>query len=79
MSHTATVSNVIFKDLVLLKKVCDEMGITNSEGTHKLYSTTHSGLGINLPEWRYPVVEKLKLKNRVPNCFTITASLLTFI
>jgi hypothetical protein len=32
------------------------------EGTHRLYSGSHTGLGVQLPEWRYAVVCQLETR-----------------
>ena len=32
------------------------------QGTHRLFSGSHEGLGVQLPEWRYPVVCDLRTR-----------------
>ena len=56
MSHTVTV-DVKMKNREALCKAAEAMGLTIlGEGSHRLYSSSHQGLGIKLPGWNYPVV-----------------------
>jgi hypothetical protein len=32
------------------------------QGTHRLFSGSHTGLGVQLPDWRYPVVCDLRTR-----------------
>jgi len=57
MSHTM---NLIIElhDRAALEAACQRLGLTLSEGSHKLYSTTEEGIAVCLPGWQFPVVVK---------------------
>jgi hypothetical protein len=56
MSHTVTV-DVKMKDRAALIKAAEAMGAqVIGEGNHNLYSSSHTGLGIKLTGWQFPVV-----------------------
>lgn len=56
MSHTVTI-DVKFKNQEAAVKVAELMNATVlGEGTHRLYASSHTGLGIKFPRWQYPVV-----------------------
>jgi hypothetical protein len=56
MSHTVTI-DVKFKDKEVAVKAAEAMGASViGEGSHRLYSSSHSGLAIKFPGWNYPVV-----------------------
>jgi len=45
-------------DRAALEAACQRLGLTISEGKHRLYQTTEEGIGIYLPNWKYPIVVK---------------------
>ena len=56
MSHTVELELKI-KDRELFKKVAKDLGLKVQENADvKLFSSTHSGLAVYLPGWKYPVV-----------------------
>jgi len=56
MSHIVTVKCQI-RDPVALAAACRRLGLVEPvQGTAELYSGQASGLIVNLPGWRYPVV-----------------------
>lgn len=57
MSHTMNIE-IELHDRAALEAACQRLGLTIQEGRHKLYSSTEEGLGIYLPEWKYPIVIK---------------------
>jgi len=57
MSHTMNI-NLEIHDRDALLAACQRLGLTITEGRHKLYSSTEEGIAISLPGWRYPVVIK---------------------
>ncbi len=54
MSHTATIQ-VDVKDAEVVRRAAERLGITCSEGSVELFSTKHTGLLIQLPDWKYPI------------------------
>jgi len=57
MSHTVNI-DIKMDDMTALKAACKRLGLTMKDGTHKLYGSTETGIGINLKGWTYPVVLK---------------------
>jgi hypothetical protein len=58
MSHTVTVQ-IEFRNKDALVAAVQRLGWrVLGEGTHGLFSTSESGLGIQIPGWRYPIVIK---------------------
>lgn len=56
MSHTVKVTTNI-TDVALVQKTAQLVDAKFlGVGTHKLYSSSHAGIGVQLPGWRYPVV-----------------------
>jgi len=56
MSHIVTIETQV-RDPVAVRSACDRLRLPPStEGTFQLYSSRATGLGVQLPEWRYPVV-----------------------
>jgi len=57
MSHVVQVRNIQCKDEQALIQACSHLGLSCKEGTHQLFgSQKATGLAVNLPGWRYPVV-----------------------
>ena len=56
MSHIVTIATEI-RDAVALGVACQRLELQPPEqGTFKLFTTEATGLGVQLPDWRYPVV-----------------------
>lgn len=56
MSHVVTIKCEI-KNLAALERACERLNLQKpQEGTHKLYSGSHRGLGIHLDGWNYPII-----------------------
>ena len=56
MSHLVTIKTQV-RDPAALMTACARLGLAApTEGTAELYSGKASGLLVNLPGWRYPVV-----------------------
>ena len=56
MSHTVTV-DIKIKNMDALAKAAIDAGCTiKGEGTHRLFSSNHIGLAIQIPGWSYPIV-----------------------
>ncbi|MBV09479.1 DUF1257 domain-containing protein [Rubinisphaera sp.] len=56
MSHIVEIQTEV-RDPVAVRSACDRLSLPRpTQGTFKLFSTTATGLGVQLPEWRYPVV-----------------------
>lgn len=59
MSHTVK-RRTQCTDLVGCTRAAQRMGAEIlGQGRHKLFGDTHSGLGIKLPQWNYPIVVNL--------------------
>ncbi|QEF97880.1 hypothetical protein Mal15_19260 [Stieleria maiorica] len=59
MSHIVEIQTEI-RDAAAVREGCNRLGLQPpSEGTFKLFSKTVSGLGVQLRDWRYPVVCEL--------------------
>ena len=56
MSHTVSI-DVKVKNREAAIKAAEGMGATiKGEGTHRLFSTSHTGFAIQFPKWNYPIV-----------------------
>lgn len=56
MSHTVEIRTEV-RDEAAVKAACSRLHYPQpTRGTFQLYSTTETGLGIELPHWKYPVV-----------------------
>ena len=56
MSHTVKMK-VKIKDRNLFKAVAQRLGLEVKENAEvRLFSSTHRGLAVKLPGWRYPIV-----------------------
>ncbi len=56
MSHVVQIATQV-RDAQTVRAGCDRLGLDPpSEGTFKLFSQTATGLGVQLKDWRYPVV-----------------------
>ena len=56
MSHVVTVQTEV-RDAVAARAACERLKIPEpSEGVFRLFSGEVTGLGVNLPGWRYPAV-----------------------
>jgi len=56
LSHTVTIKTEI-RDAGAVRAACQRLHLPPpTEGTHELYSSHATGLGVELPEWRYPAV-----------------------
>ncbi len=57
MSHTMNIK-VELHDRDALLAACERLNLVVEEGRFKLYSSTEEGVGVFLPNWKYPVVVK---------------------
>ena len=56
MSHIVEIKTEVH-DEAAVQAACSRLRLpAASRGTFELYSSTEEGLGIELPDWRYPVV-----------------------
>jgi hypothetical protein len=56
MSHIVEIKTEI-RDEAAVKSACRRLHLPRpTRGTFELYSSTETGLGIELPHWKYPVV-----------------------
>ena len=57
MSHIVVVKTEV-RDAAAVRAACQRLRLpAPTEGTHKLFSTNSAtGLGVQLPKWRYPAV-----------------------
>ena len=56
MSHIVEIKTEI-RDEAAVQSACSRLHLPRAKrGTFELYSTTETGLGIELPQWKYPVV-----------------------
>ena len=56
MSHIVQIQTEV-RDPVAVRAACERLQLPQPvEGTFQLFSSSATGLGIELPEWRYPVV-----------------------
>ena len=56
MSHIVSIKTEI-RDAAAVRAACHRLSLSEPvNGMHKLYLSEATGLGVRLPEWRYPVV-----------------------
>ena len=56
MSHIVQIKTEV-RDEVAVQSACQRLHLPKPvRGTYELYSSTETGLGIELPHWKYPVV-----------------------
>lgn len=56
MSHIVQIQTEV-RDPVAVRSACDRLSLPQpTHGTYKLFSSQATGLGVELSEWRYPVV-----------------------
>ena len=56
MSHIVQIQTEV-RDPVAVRAACDRLKLpAPTQGSHRLFSGEVGGLGIELPNWRYPVV-----------------------
>ena len=56
MSHIVEIKTEV-RDEVAVQAACSRLHLPRAaRGTFELYSSTETGLGIELPHWKYPVV-----------------------
>ena len=56
MSHIVEIKTEV-RDEAAVQAVCSRLHLAHAKrGTFELYSSTETGLGIELPRWKYPVV-----------------------
>lgn len=56
MSHIVQIQTEV-RDPVAISAACERLKLPQPvQGTFKLFSSEATGLGIELPQWRYPVV-----------------------
>lgn len=56
MSHTVAIQTEV-RDPAAVQAACRRLGLTSpQQGTHRLFSGEATGLAVQLPAWRYPVV-----------------------
>ena len=59
MSHIVTITTQV-NDANAVRSACERLKLPQPvHGKHRLFSGEVSGLGVQLPEWRYPVVAQL--------------------
>ena len=60
MSHTVEIKTEV-RDEAAVNAACSRLHLPRAvRGTFELYSTEATGLGIELPRWKYPVVANTK-------------------
>jgi hypothetical protein len=56
MSHIVSIQTEV-RDPVAVRSACERLKLPQpTHGTFKLFTSTATGLGVQLPEWRFPVV-----------------------
>lgn len=56
MSHIVAIQTEV-RDPAAVQAACRRLGLTApQQGTHRLFSGEATGLAVQLPDWRYPVV-----------------------
>ena len=59
MSHIVEIKTQV-KDAAAVRAGCNRLRLpTPIEGTHRLFSGEATGLGVQLPDWKYPLVCEL--------------------
>ena len=60
MSHNVTIKTEI-RDAAAVRAACQRLRLPEPvDGTHRLYTSQVAGLGVQLPDWTYPVVCQLE-------------------
>ncbi len=60
MSHIVTIKTEV-RDAAAVRNACDRLRIPQPvQGTHRLFGGESTGLGVQLPDWRYSVVCQLE-------------------
>ena len=60
MSHIVSIKTEV-RDASAVRAACNRLQLLQPvQGTHKLFSGQATGLGVQLPEWRYPLVCQLE-------------------
>jgi len=60
LSHVVTIKTEV-RDQAAIAAACERLGLAApTEGTHKLFASTETGLAVQLPGWNYPTVCKLE-------------------
>jgi hypothetical protein len=69
LSHTVEIRTEV-RDATAVTAACDRLRLPQpAQGTHRLFSGEIAGLGVQLPEWRYPAVCQLETGEiRFDNC-----------
>ena len=56
MSHIVSIVTEV-RDAAAVRAACQRLHLPPPvEGTHRLFTNSATGLGVQLPKWRYPVV-----------------------
>ena len=56
MSHIVSIVTEV-RDAAAVRAACQRLRLPPPvEGTHRLFTNSATGLGVQLPKWRYPVV-----------------------
>jgi len=56
MSHIVTIKTTV-KDAAAVRAACQRLGLPQPvQGTHRLFTSSATGLAVQLPKWRYPAV-----------------------
>jgi hypothetical protein len=56
MSHVVQIQTEV-RDPVAIRSACERLKLpAPTQGSHRLFSGEVVGLGVDLPNWRYPVV-----------------------
>jgi hypothetical protein len=56
MSHVVTIKTAV-KDAATVRAACQRLGLSQPvQGTHRLFTNSATGLGVQLTGWRYPLV-----------------------
>ena len=59
MSHIVTIKTEV-RDATAVQSACHRLKLPPPvQGTHRLFGSNATGLGVQLPDWRYPVVCQL--------------------
>jgi len=56
LSHIVEIKTQV-KDATAVRSACNRLSLPSPvQGTHRLFSGVVNGLGVKLPDWKYPVV-----------------------
>ena len=56
MSHIVSIKTEV-RDAAAVRAACQRLQLPPPvQGTHRLFTSSATGLGVQLPKWRYPVV-----------------------